>query len=107
MSNLRRSLSGLAALSALAFAQAVPDFAPAVSYPSGPAGGAVVAGDFNGDGLTDLATVDNTILGFNICYGAPGGLYTSPVPRSVGFLTGRPRHAPAPAQIHREPNRPT
>lgn len=83
-----RLISSIAAFSVLAAAQTVPDFTPSSTYPSGTPSSTVVVGDFNGDGLADIASTDSSILGFQICPGAPGGVFGSPVPRSVGFLVG-------------------
>ena len=83
-----RLISGFAAFSMLAAAQAVPDFTPAANYAAGGPSATVVVGDFNGDSLPDIAAADSNVLGFNVCYGAPGSAFGSPVPRSVGYLVG-------------------
>jgi VCBS repeat protein len=77
----------------VAGAQAVPQFIGPQTYISnGPTDGPSMywsaAGDFNGDGQTDLAAADirplNNILGFSVAFGVPGGGFRAPVAQSVG-----------------------
>ena len=69
-------------------------FQPAVQYnPSGQIDWALAAGDFNGDGLTDLAFVSNrpsTPTQVGLMFGTPSGTFQSPASYAVGPIPGRP-----------------
>ena len=94
---LNRTLALLAstilASAVAADAQTVPSFITPQTFinntaADGPSRYWSAAGDFNGDGLTDLAAPDtrsiNNILGFSVAFGLPGGGFDAPVSRSVG-----------------------
>ena len=59
------------------------NFAPAVAYPAGDRNRAVVVGDFNGDGKTDLATA-NENTGISVMLGNGGGSFQAPVQYAAG-----------------------
>jgi hypothetical protein len=69
-------------------------FQPAVQYnPSGQVDWALAAGDFNGDGLTDLAFVSNrqsTPTQVGLMFGTPSGTFQSPASYAVGPIPGMP-----------------
>jgi hypothetical protein len=59
-------------------------FQPPVTYAAGDGAGALVAGDFTGDGHIDLAVADQGYSG----YDSSDGSYDLPVPGSVSVLLG-------------------
>ncbi|HYO63711.1 MAG TPA: FG-GAP-like repeat-containing protein [Pyrinomonadaceae bacterium] len=64
---------------------AAPTFGPATTYPVGRARGMAI-GDFNGDGLNDLAVTDNFVAGkVSVLLGKPGGTFGP----AAHFTTGR------------------
>jgi hypothetical protein len=69
-------------------------FQPGVQYnPSGQVTWALAAGDFNSDGLPDLAFVSNrasTPTQVGVMFGAPGGTFLSPASYGVGSIPGLP-----------------
>jgi hypothetical protein len=107
MSTLRSSMKTTARSRALIFgallllagagtlaAQGVRHFIAPETYVSngatdGPSMYWSAAGDFNGDGLTDLAAPDglvfNNSMGFTVVFGQPGGGFSTPVSRSAGM----------------------
>jgi hypothetical protein len=69
-------------------------FQPAVQYnPTGQVDWALAAGDFNGDGRSDLAFVSNrssTPTQLGVMFGAPSGTFLSPASYGVGSIPGVP-----------------
>jgi hypothetical protein len=69
-------------------------FQPAVPYnPTGQTNWALAAGDFNGDGLTDLAfssSRQSTPTQVGLMFGAPGGTFLSPASYPLGSIPGQP-----------------
>ena len=98
---MRPFFAAAALFAASALAQSAPDFAPPATYNSVPLNQITpsmywsAAGDFNGDGRTDLASVDTTIdsavggyfniRGFSVVLATPTG-FAVPVSRSIGVL---------------------
>jgi FG-GAP-like repeat len=69
-------------------------FQPAVQYNgTGQVNWALAAGDFNGDGLPDLAFVSNrqsTPTQVGVMFGTPGGTFLTPASYGVGSIPGLP-----------------
>jgi hypothetical protein len=69
-------------------------FQPAVQYnPTGQINWALAAGDFNGDGLPDLAfssSKQSTPTQVGVMFGAPNGTFLSPASYGVGSIPGQP-----------------
>jgi FG-GAP-like repeat len=69
-------------------------FQPAVQYnPTGQTNWALAAGDFNGDGLPDLAfssSRQSTPTQVGLMFGAPSGTFLSPASYPVGSIPGQP-----------------
>ncbi|HEY2955512.1 MAG TPA: T9SS type A sorting domain-containing protein [Candidatus Eisenbacteria bacterium] len=75
-------------------------FAPPANYAAGPAPYAVTTGDFNGDGITDLAVSNNTCSPGTVSvllgrgeYGLANGSFGPPVAYAVGCLPANMRAA--------------
>jgi hypothetical protein len=83
-STLIKVLMALAIGVAPALAQ-VPDFLPAATYPTNGSSAYAAVGDFNGDGLPDIATVESASQSLSLLFGQLDGTFQAPVSSGLSF----------------------